>query len=584
MSQADALLPATTALGDQQSLITSCLAQGGHALGGLLITGPHSPDRQRYLGYLSDHFQQQGRAVVHIPAGVDIDRLLGGLNLAATLRHGTPIREKGLLEKADGGLLILHMAERQEAYVHAILAETLDRGGYALEREGVSAFIQTQFTLLVLDEAEDGEDRIPSRLRDRLAFALPSIGLTGSGSTEAQPDEVDLGKRGDLPLLSENHMADLTAMALELGVWSFRAVLQAARVVRLLAAGAEPQAHHIATAVHLVLIPRATAFPTPPEPEQETQDQPPPEPDATDMKAAEAEGVMADQILESVLAQLPSTLWDGLRSKARNRKAGLGRRAKPRAPAKRGRPLSPHAGILKSGARLDILATLRAAAPWQRLRQAANDGKANKALLRILPEDFRIKRYKSVDRTATLFLVDASGSAAVHRLAEVKGAVELMLADCYVRRDEVGLVAFRGEGADILLEPTRSLARTRACLSQLPGGGATPLAAGLDAIRSLADSVHRRGLRPFIVILTEGGANRARSGETGRAIAQEDAEKAAGALAQEGLDGVVIDCAPRPKRDVKALADQCGFDYVALPRVDAHSMADAIKHTARGAG
>ena len=120
----------------------------------------------------------------------------------------------------------------------------------------------------------------------------------------------------------------------------------------------------------------------------------------------------------------------------------------------------------------------------------------------------------SVRETTTIFVVDASGSAALHRLAEAKGAVELLLADCYIRRDQVALIAFRGSAAELLLPPTRSLARAKRSLAGLPGGGGTPLAAGLDAAFALSDSIRRKGQTPTVIVLTDGRANIARDGIT----------------------------------------------------------------------
>jgi magnesium chelatase subunit D len=138
-------------------------------------------------------------------------------------------------------------------------------------------------------------------------------------------------------------------------------------------------------------------------------------------------------------------------------------------------------------------------------------------------DDFRIQRFKHRSETTAIFVVDASGSSALHRLAEAKGAVELLLADCYVRRDRVALVAFRGRGAELLLPPTRSLVRTKRSLAGLPGGGGTPLAAGIEAGLALADGVKRRGGTPLLVLLTDGRANVARDGSGGRVKAGEEA-------------------------------------------------------------
>jgi putative magnesium chelatase accessory protein len=176
-------------------------------------------------------------------------------------------------------------------------------------------------------------------------------------------------------------------------------------------------------------------------------------------------------------------------------------------------------GEPRAGLRLNVVETLRAAAPWQRLRReeiARFGGESTR--IEIRQDDFRITRFKHRSETTTIFVVDASGSSALHRLAEAKGAVELLLADCYVRRDRVALVAFRGQFAEVLLPPTRSLVRAKRSLASLPGGGGTPLASGIDLGMMLADSVKRRGGTPILILMTDGRANVARDG-TGMAAA-----------------------------------------------------------------
>ncbi|WP_128566586.1 VWA domain-containing protein, partial [Methylobacterium crusticola] len=148
--------------------------------------------------------------------------------------------------------------------------------------------------------------------------------------------------------------------------------------------------------------------------------------------------------------------------------------------ARRGRPAGTRPGDPRTG-RIALVETLRAAAPWQRLR-----GRDEARPIRVEPGDIRIRRLVHRTETTTIFAVDASGSAALERLAEAKGAVELLLAQAYVRRDRVALVAFRGSGAELVLPPTRSLVRARRGLAGLPGGGGTPLAAGIAAAEALA--------------------------------------------------------------------------------------------------
>jgi magnesium chelatase subunit D len=183
-------------------------------------------------------------------------------------------------------------------------------------------------------------------------------------------------------------------------------------------------------------------------------------------------------------------------------------------------------------------------------------------------------------------VVDASGSAALGRLAEAKGAVELLLAESYARRDRVALVAFRGTRADVLLAPTRALARARRAVSALPAGGGTPLAAALVTAAALAGAARREGARPAVVLLTDGRANVALDGTPGRARARDDAHGAAralaAALAPAGGLAVLVDTGARaarvaggasaPSADAADLARALGARYVALPHVDARAL------------
>ena len=218
-----------------------------------------------------------------------------------------------------------------------------------------------------------------------------------------------------------------------------------------------------------------------------------------------------------------------------------------------------------------MLETLRAAIPWQKLRRH-RDGTE----IAFRREDLRVRRFRPKSKTTTIFVVDASGSSALHRLAEAKGAVELVLAECYVRRDEAALIAFRGTKAEIILPPTRSLTRARALLKGLPGGGGTPLALGLDQARTLADLVRRKGDRPYLIVLTDAQANIARDGTGGRAKADEDALASAQALHRDGFESLLIDTSPRPQPKAAHLASQMGARYLALPHADARKLASAI--------
>jgi magnesium chelatase subunit D len=200
--------------------------------------------------------------------------------------------------------------------------------------------------------------------------------------------------------------------------------------------------------------------------------------------------------------------------------------------------------------------------------------------LSLRASDLRIARLRERTETTTIFAIDASGSSALHRLAEAKGAVELLLADCYVRRDRVAVVAFRGRAAEVLLPPTRSLVRAKRSLASLPGGGGTPLAAGIDAVAGLAEGVSRRGGSSVLVFLTDGRANVARDGTGGRARADEDARDAARRLRVAGYATLLLDTSPQPAPAAQLLAATMAAAYVPLPRADAASIAAPVRAAA----
>ena len=157
-----------------------------------------------------------------------------------------------------------------------------------------------------------------------------------------------------------------------------------------------------------------------------------------------------------------------------------------------------------------------------------------------------------------------------------------MLAEAYVRRDQVALVAFRGAVAEVLLPPTQSPALAKKRLAGLPGGGGTPMAAGLEAGLLLAERVRDAGTAPFLILLTDGGANIARDGTQGRSAARADAGAAAKALAAAGVPALVIDTGARPRREAEDLARAMRARYLPMPRADAGALSRVARVSAGG--
>jgi magnesium chelatase subunit D len=153
----------------------------------------------------------------------------------------------------------------------------------------------------------------------------------------------------------------------------------------------------------------------------------------------------------------------------------------------------------------------------------------------------------------------------------------LLLADCYVRRDQVAVIAFRGRQAEIILPPTRSLVRAKRGLAGLPGGGGTPLSLAIDACRDLAASVARKGETPLVVILTDGKANITRDGQPGREQAQQEAREAARVFAISGVAAMVIDTSPQPSELARDLAAEMRARYMLLPHAAANQLSQAVR-------
>ena len=202
---------------------------------------------------------------------------------------------------------------------------------------------------------------------------------------------------------------------------------------------------------------------------------------------------------------------------------------------------------------LALVDTLRAAAPYQRLRAAVKveqeiqstqslpleQQEAKGLSIVIKPQDYRRKAREKRIGAYQLFVVDASGSmAARHRMEATKSAILSLLRDSYIHRDSVGLIAFRKESAEVLLPFTRSVERAEQLLASMPTGGKTPLAHGLRMAYTMCDRLLRvhRSERIQIICITDG---RATSGDSEDPVAE--AKQWARILGTLPVDCIVID-------------------------------------------
>ncbi len=532
------------------------------AFGGIALRGD-GPVRDAML----DHARSALGKLVRIPANVDEERLLGGLDLSATLAAGRKVASKGLLESAVGGAVLLPMAERVASNVAAHLAQAIDRGGVAA---------------VLLDDGCEADEAPPAALMDRVAFHCDLAAaqqFRGAAWPRAK-------RPATVQPLADEQLATLAAMASALGVHSARALIFAQRAARAHAAlhgRRKAGEDDIAAAVRLVLAPRATQLPQSAPPPEESPGPETPDPSQRDSDDRSLKDVNLDEImLEAAVAAIPPHILDQIDRKLRGQGKGrAGRAGEKQKSALRGRPLRARAGVPGYGKRLALIDTLRAAAPWQAIRrQSAQAG--DQRAIHIRKSDLRMRAFEQRRESLTIFAVDASGSSALARLAEAKGAVELMLAQAYVKRAQVALVAFRQAGAEILLPPTRSLTRARRALGALPGGGGTPLAAGLITARQLAEAGAKRGQTPTIALLTDGKANVALDGSASRDSAMAEAQLAARGIASAGLHSIVIDISPRPRAEAAELAEALGGRYLPLPHAHSAAMVSAIESIGAG--
>jgi magnesium chelatase subunit D len=521
-------------------------------LGGLWLRARSGPVRDRLLADLAT----LPLPVIRLHPGMEAEALEGGLDLTATLAGGRMVMRDGLLSLP--AILVLSMAERCPPGLAARLAQLLDRGQHAL---------------IAVDEGADPSEGLAPALADRLAFFAELDGIRHADSFYTGPLTATPGTATLLP----DALDALTRTAALAGIDSLRAPRHAAAAARALACldGRDTvEEDDLRLAAELTLAHRATVSLA----DDEDDDQPQP-PEQTDIpedrqSSDETQALPDDILLDAIRTALPADLLARLAAgrAARQAKGATGTGATKRG-NRRGRPLPARPGRLDGHARIDLVATLRAAAPWQTVRRKAT---GRHGLLELRAEDIRLKQAQERSDRLLIFTVDASGSSALARLAEAKGAVELLLAQAYARRDHVALVAFRGAGAEVLLPPTRSLVQTKRRLASLPGGGATPMASGLAAAMELGLHARARGMTPTVALLTDGRPNVGRDGNPGRPQAEADAEAMARLIRAHGLPALVVDTGNRPTPWLQALARSMDATFLPLPRAEAHRLSAAL--------
>ena len=406
-------------------LVADFLASNPAALHGVSIRASAGPVRDAWLTHFVSRLQyRSGHApkIYRLPLNASDDRLLGGLDLVATLATGRPVADSGLLARAHGGVLLAAMAERMTASTSSRLCAAIDTGRVQFARDGLQGQDDARFVLIAFDEGAADDERPPAALLDRLAFRLdlreisPRIlGELAAPCSEALNDADDSSALPDATI-DEEQITALCNVALAFGITSLRAAqlaVVAAKTSAMVFGREQVTEEDVTMAAELVLAPQAKSLPdsqpqpddtepaadeledeaadddqTPQDNEQQPQpslqDRPPPEQNkANDNPPKESskdeQQPVEDRVLEAAQAAIPADLLTQLQaamspsSKAHGQRSG-GSAGRQQLSNLRGRPLASRRGDPKSGARLDVLATLRAAAPWQTIRRAERAG------------------------------------------------------------------------------------------------------------------------------------------------------------------------------------------------------------------
>ena len=579
--------------------------------------------------------------LVELPVGATEDRVLGSLHLERALAHGVTAYEPGLLAAAHRGLLYVDEVNLLGDHLVDVLLDAAAMGRSTVEREGVSASHAARFVLVGTMNPEEGElrpqllDRFgltvevaASRdpgvrvevVRRRLAYEADPAGFAARWAQ----DEDELSRRiaraqALLPdvVLPDGALRQVAEVCASFGVDGMRADLVTARAALAHAAWngrRVVETEDVRAAARLALPHRARRDPfdapgldedrlqqaldaaAPDDPDDDPQ---PPEggpdgasdggPDAGADGTRDHEPDASPDLLSpdgaqqapatagsGATAPQPSTAEAGDPYRARllavpGSGAGVaGRRS--RALTSTGRTIGSRRPDVGERGRPHLLATLTAAAPHQHARGRRGTG------LVVTGADLRLPVREGREGNLVLLAVDASGSmAARRRLREVKTAVLSLLLDAYQRRDKVGVVTFRGRGAEVVLPPTSSVEAAAARLRHLEAGGRTPLAEGLLAsaevlrVEALKDPTRR----PLLVVVTDGRA-------TAGPDALVRAMRAAALLRGRGVAGVVVDCEDRGVGRVSLglagrLADALGAEHLELGDVAAATLTSAVR-------
>ena len=586
-------------------------------LGGICIKTNDNVLKKNWLNFLKKIFPANFPNLQNIPFNIELDSLVGGVDITNSITAGTLVKKKGIFSKTQKQIFVLKHANQLNNEVVTCICKKMDSELPSENSPPAQKTTFISFDASITDCEEEEMITINNSLMDRFGIVLNFPIYSSKKNFDwnfAPPSKRKLIKARDLLpniRLSDDNLQTLAATSLVLGIQSLRPVIFAANTARVVAAYAErsePNNEDISLAVRLVLLPRATQLPdlNDYDNDSDNQDNEDNTDESDDLQSKEGEtknnkpinekesksgeenenldsnisNNSDDKTVESVESKIPTDLLNELAKSEINfsnsKKEGGGKRGiEVQNKIGKGRFFGSTKSKPGQRNRLNLLETIKASIPHQNIRKN-NSYFKKKLFISIQPEDFRVYRRKSRRLITTIFLVDASGSSAANRLGEAKGAVELLLSECYVRRDRVAVMTFRNTESELVLPPTRSLVRAKKTLVGLPGGGGTPLSIALDNCKILIQNLLFENQTPVLVLLTDGGANVDKAGKGGRTQAHLDALQSAISIKNLDIKSIFIDTSIVPNEKAVAIATSMGARYCPLPKANSSKIIEKI--------